>query len=353
MDNISNSNIRSILEYYFKNNNLDLVNNIYDFYQPNQGYLYCLYNEIFKFYGEDLYKCGNSNDINKRLCQYTTSYPEPSMILLTSNRFFDKSFAETLLFYYLKDFKFKPNREFIKCDFNIIKDAFDKVNQFFTIYHNKTLLIDFLFKNDNFYIYFPKYSFINNNNNPIDVVNNNDIIDYINADTNDITLNNKFLFIKNLSNQLNIDNILTYKNIFTDKNFRKNYFNFVDLINNNFNNQKIFIIHKIYSNHDIKYLSLDTFHNVSKINISDEEYFNIIKIFRSEKPKPTNNLQLKQFIISLLRNLIGQLNIFDKKKTRIKSNKKETMYFWNINNINFYIELYKKYNPEYIFTNFF
>lgn len=155
--NISNSNIKTILEFYFKNKNVITLNELYDFYQPTKGFLYCLHNEIFNFYGCDLYKCGNSIDTDKRLCQYTTSYPEPSKILLTSDNFFDKNFAETLLFYYLKDYKFKPNREFIKCDFDTIKDAFDKVKQFFSVYNTKNLLIDFLLINDNFKIYFPKY----------------------------------------------------------------------------------------------------------------------------------------------------------------------------------------------------
>ena len=50
MEQISNSN----------NKNVFTLQNLYDFYQPNQGFLYCLHNEIFKFYGNDLYKCGNS-----------------------------------------------------------------------------------------------------------------------------------------------------------------------------------------------------------------------------------------------------------------------------------------------------
>lgn len=156
MENISNSNIKLILEYYFKNKNVITMKDLYDFYKPNQGFLYCLHNEIFKFYGEDLYKCGNSVDTDKRLCQYTTSYPMPSEILLTSDSFFDKSFAETLLFFYLKDFKFKPNREFIKCDFKIIQDAFHKVKQFFYIYNTKQLLIDYLIVDDNFKMFFIK-----------------------------------------------------------------------------------------------------------------------------------------------------------------------------------------------------
>jgi hypothetical protein len=96
--NISNTNIKLILEHYLKNKNVITLDNLYDFYKPTTGFLYCLHNEIFKFYGDNLYKCGNSIDADKRLNQYTTSYPMPSTILLTSDSFFDKSFAETLLF---------------------------------------------------------------------------------------------------------------------------------------------------------------------------------------------------------------------------------------------------------------
>ena len=95
--NISNSNIKSILEFYFKNKNVITLNELYEFYLPTQGFLYCLHNDIFKFYGDDLYKCGNSIDTDKRLCQYTTSYPEPSKILLTSDSFFDKSLTTSFV----------------------------------------------------------------------------------------------------------------------------------------------------------------------------------------------------------------------------------------------------------------
>jgi len=39
MQNISNSNIKLILEHYFKNNNVITLNNLYDFYKPTQGFL--------------------------------------------------------------------------------------------------------------------------------------------------------------------------------------------------------------------------------------------------------------------------------------------------------------------------
>jgi hypothetical protein len=98
MENISNSNIKLILEFYFKNKNAITLNDLYDFYQPTQGFLYCLHNEIFKFYSDNLYKCGNSVDTDKKLCQYTTSYPMPSQILLTSDFLFYTLFYFTYYF---------------------------------------------------------------------------------------------------------------------------------------------------------------------------------------------------------------------------------------------------------------
>lgn len=219
MDKISNSNIKLILEYYFKNINGLTMKDLYDFYKPNQGFLYCLHNEIFKFYGDDLYKCGNSVDTDKRLCQYTTSYPMPSKILLTSDSFFDKSFAETLLFFYLKDFKFKPNREFIKCDFNIIKESFDKVKQFFSIYNTKQLLIDYLMNDDNYKKYFIKSSYFLSDEDKfkknIDVILNIINVLQINCDE---MFNNEEEFINFISKYL----------------FELNYNKFIDIFNNHY-----------------------------------------------------------------------------------------------------------------------
>jgi hypothetical protein len=251
MDNISNSNIKSILEFYLKNNNNFTLDYIYDFYQPVQGYLYCLFNEIFKFYGDDLYKCGNSIDTDKRLSQYSTSYPTPSQILLTSDSFFDKSFAETLLFFYLKDFKFKPNREFIKCDFNIIEDAFDKVKLFFSIYNTKHLLIDFLLTQNNFKIYFTK---------PI------------------YNISDKDKFINNYDNIQNISNILNFKNdiLFNDDNdfieyiskylfqFDKNQFNIIFKSNYDDFSKYKYILDKIYS-----LFWLEDLLNIKRLQIND------------------------------------------------------------------------------------
>lgn len=46
------------------------------------GYIYCLYNIIFSYYGF-IFKLGHTGDLKKRLNNYTTSYPEQSNFMIT------------------------------------------------------------------------------------------------------------------------------------------------------------------------------------------------------------------------------------------------------------------------------
>lgn len=281
--NISDSNIKLILEHYFKNKNSIQINELYEFYQPTEGFLYCLHNEIFNFYGNDLYKCGNSIDTDKRLCQYTTSYPLPSKILLISDSFFDKSFAETLLFFYLKDFKFKPNREFIKCDFNIIKDAFDKVKHFFSIFNTKQLLIDYLINDDNYKKYFIKSCYFLSDEDKfkknIDVILNIINVLQINCDK---IINNEEEFINFISKYL----------------FELNYNEFIDIFNNHYISfgkykyilDKINCLFVIEKNIDIQRLQINNIDtNIDIDHFLDDFINNIDKFYVIFKGKETKS----------------------------------------------------------------
>ena len=106
-NNINNKNkIDEILE--------NLAKEIYKYNLKNgdKGYIYCLYNVVFKYYGEDVYKLGKSNDVIKRLSGYTTSYLEDSEIKLQSKQLSNYGMAENILFHLLKDYRLKKNREF-------------------------------------------------------------------------------------------------------------------------------------------------------------------------------------------------------------------------------------------------
>ena len=207
-----------------------------------------------------------------------------------------------------------------------------------------------------------------------DLVDNTKIIDeFLNSDTKTRESDIKF---KPLRNNINGFKLITdfdinkYKSILTNKFERSHYFNFIKLIQNEEKNDinisllynssytikeiqtienKVSIIKKLYLTHNIDYLSLDKFHTINKINITDDEYDNVIKpIFRTNKNKPINNDDFKKMIIGILKNLIGNLKIIDSKsKTDSKNINKKINYFsWNANYIFFYIELYKKYNDE-------
>ena len=96
-------------------------------------------------------------------------------------------------------------------------------------------------------------------------------------------------------------------------------------------------------------MSLDKFDTIAKINITNDEYYNVIKpIFRTTVDKPTNNDEFKKMIFRILKNLIGNTKIIESdNKTDSKNiNKNINIYYWDKHYIHFYINLYKKYNNE-------
>ena len=94
------------------------------------GYLYCIYNKMYDIYGKNMFKLGNMKNKN-RMNSYVTPYIDPIEIKLISNKILDKSIGEKILFDILREYRYRPNREFFQCDLNIIKKAFDKVESIF------------------------------------------------------------------------------------------------------------------------------------------------------------------------------------------------------------------------------
>ena len=79
---------------------------------PDAGYLYILFNSIFKQYGENVYKLGRTNNLNNRLKNYTTSFIDPSSYLYTSRVFHSSVKAERILFFILRKQRIRDKREF-------------------------------------------------------------------------------------------------------------------------------------------------------------------------------------------------------------------------------------------------
>jgi hypothetical protein len=81
----------------------------------DSGWLYCLYNEGFKSYGEDVFKIGRTNNLRRRLGEYRTGFIHDSYYICVSEREFRNSRrAEALVFYILRKFRLRQEREFFK-----------------------------------------------------------------------------------------------------------------------------------------------------------------------------------------------------------------------------------------------
>jgi hypothetical protein len=98
------------------------------------GFLYCLFNAIFKIYGNDYFKLGKAFDVEKRLASYSTYYPELSEMLEVSSKFRNRHLAERVLFKKLAPYRDKQKREFFKCSTKLIKNAFDEIEFLFLKY---------------------------------------------------------------------------------------------------------------------------------------------------------------------------------------------------------------------------
>jgi hypothetical protein len=103
------------------------------------GFLYCMWNEMFKFYGE-IYKLGRSEDPDRRMLSYCTSYPKPCKVIILSKEIRNGALAEKLLFFKLGAFRLEPNREFFKGDLETIKAAFEWVEDQFAKHSDAEIL---------------------------------------------------------------------------------------------------------------------------------------------------------------------------------------------------------------------
>lgn len=213
--NYSKSNILSIIKYLKTikkyNNNIDiLINDIIQIYEPSKGHIYCLYNEVYKSYGDNVYKLGKASCPEIRKSQYTTSYLKPCEYKLVSKEFLDNTIAEQVLFKTLSEYRIQTDREFFNCDLNKINDAFKKVEDFFVINDSKDKLV----KN-----FFESYDYNNKvfNSNRIRCKNKK------NLTNNDIEKKNTFIdsLIENIGFKKNDLSIQISRNEF-DKNLKNN-----------------------------------------------------------------------------------------------------------------------------------
>ena len=92
-----------------------------------EGYIYIMFNEMFKYYGDDVFKIGKTTDVGKRLNQYTTGYLQPPEVKFISEKCFNYTLCEKLVFEKLELFRMRVNREFFKGDLKIFIQVIDDI----------------------------------------------------------------------------------------------------------------------------------------------------------------------------------------------------------------------------------
>jgi hypothetical protein len=195
---------------------------------------------------------------------------------------------------------------------------------------------------------------------------NIDIIDqYLKDEKKNKECDYKYENLRNLIKYFNLkdEELQTYNGILTNKFEREHYFNLIKLLISdektmlkttssdntgyeimqmNTIENKINIIKKLYDRHEIKYLSLNKFNEDIKINVTDNEYKIIQHVFRSNKDKPVNGKELHKIILTMLRNIISYINVIVVKRSMNKAKKNFYLIEWNIDKVDYYLNLYNK-----------
>ena len=107
----------------------------------NTGYIYIMFNIVFRQYGDDVYKIGKAKDVAKRMNGYITSYIDPPEIKYISSHCDNCSLVETIIFHKLRTQRINPNREFFKEDINALIEVIEETIKLLDgsrIYHYKS-----------------------------------------------------------------------------------------------------------------------------------------------------------------------------------------------------------------------
>lgn len=93
------------------------------------GYIYCVWNEMYNQIGPNVVKLGETKNLKKRLQGYRTQYVQPSEYLCFSHRKFKNSKkAEHLLFYILRRYRIRKQREFFDAPPKLIRDIIEQLS---------------------------------------------------------------------------------------------------------------------------------------------------------------------------------------------------------------------------------
>jgi len=96
----------------------------------DKGFIYVIYNDMFGFYGNNVYKVGKTQDLTTRTRQYKTYYLKPSELRYGSQLCINSQLAERLVFMKLQDYRIKPNREFFNVELSKAIEIIDEIVEY-------------------------------------------------------------------------------------------------------------------------------------------------------------------------------------------------------------------------------
>ena len=94
------------------------------------GYIYIMFNDMFRHCGDNVYKIGKTKDITSRIQQYVTSYIKPVEIKYLSQPCVNYHIAEMLVFIRLNEQRLVGNREFFDINIELAIACIDNVVDF-------------------------------------------------------------------------------------------------------------------------------------------------------------------------------------------------------------------------------
>lgn len=113
--------------------------------ESKQGYVYVMYNEVYQYYGDDVYKIGRAKNCDKRINGYVTAYIHDPIVVYKSPLLPDCVLAESLVFKKLKFGRIKNNREFFQLNLEEIKKIIDEVSNLLLEYDDLSRIDTILF----------------------------------------------------------------------------------------------------------------------------------------------------------------------------------------------------------------
>lgn len=136
MYNTNNKMLDDLIKLFiFDENSIELFNCYMKNNEVN-GYIYCLFNECFLFYGVNVYKIGKAKNIAGRKSDYITPYLDEPKIIIASSPVKNYTVAEQIVFNRLRKYRIKQEREFFDCNIFLIKKTIDDVCILLNKYYN-------------------------------------------------------------------------------------------------------------------------------------------------------------------------------------------------------------------------